>query len=158
MPKVQISILELATQAALRLARYAQEACKGVKMIYYTKEELEEMLGASKSDYEKWKETSKLAYLRDASNKLVAIAENLLSNKLDRDMKNYGEFRANFDKLSKDTIMKEYLHSLHVFFYEGLSYDTTTKDIEYIYHKTYKFFRNLVGEEKYNQKRKLIKV
>ena len=127
-------------------------------MIYYTREELAEMLEASKSDYEKWKETSKLAYLKDASNKLVAIAEDLLSNKLDRDIKNYGEFRANFDKLSKNTTMKEYLHSLHVFFYEGLPYDTTAQDIEYIYHKAYKFFRNLVEEEKYKQKRKLIKV
>ncbi len=127
-------------------------------MIYYTKEELEEMLEASKSDYEKWEETTKLAYLKDASNKLVAIAEDLLSNKLDRNIKNYGEFRANFDKLSKDTTMKEYLHSLHVFFYEGLSYDTTIKDIEYIYHKTYKFFRNLVEKETYRQKRKLVKV
>ena len=35
-------------------------------MIYYTREELEEMLEASKSDYEKWRETSKLAHLKSA--------------------------------------------------------------------------------------------
>ena len=44
--------------------------------IYYTKDELEEMLEASQHDFDMWHKTRKVAYLRDAANKLVAVAEN----------------------------------------------------------------------------------
>lgn len=123
--------------------------------IYYTKDTLEDMLEAAKTNYEKWEKTRKMAYLRDAANKLVAIAENMVANKINRDIKGYGEFRSNFNKFSNDELIKEYLNDLHIFFYEGLEYDQTVEDIEYKYHKAYKFLRSKIkgfNEAKYKEK------
>jgi hypothetical protein len=124
-------------------------------MIYYTKEELEEMLEASQNDFKMWNETSKLAYLKDAANKLVAIAEDITSNKIGKDVKNWGEFKSTFKReFNREDVYND-LYALHRFFYEGLGYDQTEKDIEYIYHKTKKFFRNVVEKEEH---KKLVKV
>jgi hypothetical protein len=115
---------------------------------YYTKEELEEMLEASQHDFDMWKKTEKVAYLRDASNKLVAVGENVIANKTGRRIKNWGEFMANFHELSTDQLMKAYMKDLHIFFYEGLHYDETLGEVEYKYHKVKKFFRNALREER----------
>ena len=122
--------------------------------IYYTKDELEEMLEASQHDFDMWHKTEKVAYLRDAANKLVAVAENLTANKLGKQITNWGEFWANFDKISNDQLIRNYLKDLHVFFYEGLVYDETLKEVEYKYNKVKKFFRNAVEKET----RELVKV
>ena len=111
--------------------------------IYYTKTELEEMLEASQHDFDMWHKTTKVAYLRDAANKMVAIAENITSNKIKKDIKNWGEFKREFN--NKEIL--DDLYSLHRFFYEGLGYDQTEKDIEYTYYKVRKFFRNLLAKE-----------
>ena len=122
--------------------------------IYYTKEELAEMLDASQHDFDMWRQTKKEAYLKDASNKLVAVAENLTSNKIKKDIKNWGEFKAAFAREYAKVEVLSDLYTLHRFFYEGLGYDQTEKDIEYVYHKTKKFFRNLVEEtEKIKRKK-----
>ena len=124
-------------------------------MIYYTKEELEEMLEASSNDFEMWEKTKKLAYLKDAANKLVAIAEDITSNRMGKDVKNWGEFSSAFKREFNNENVYNDLYALHRFFYEGLGYDQTEKDVEYTYHKTKRFFRNLVKKEEHKE---LVKV
>lgn len=116
-------------------------------LTYYTKAELEEMLEASQHDFDMWKKTEKLAYLRDASNKLVAIGENTVANKIGKQITNWGEFMGNFHKLSTNKLMKAYIKDLHIFFYEGLHYDETVKEVEYKYNKVKKFFLNVIKKK-----------
>ena len=121
---------------------------------YADKETLEEMLTASYEDFKKWEaDKKKLSYLRDASNKLVAVAENVTSSRLLTPIANWGEFAPLFKKEFKNELMYEYLKDLHKFFYQGAGYDENIKEIEYEYHKARKFFRNLVKEGKYINKK-----
>ena len=115
--------------------------------IYYIKEELGEVLKDSQHDFDMWKQTKKESYLKDASNKLIAVAEDLASNKIKKDIKNWGEFKVAFAKeYAKPEILSD-LRALHRFFYEDLEYDQTEKDIEYIYHRAKTFFRDLLAKE-----------
>jgi len=116
--------------------------------LYYTKEELEEMLEVGEADFRKWRETKKVAYLRDASNKLIAIAENLTAYKTGKKILNWGDFRSSFLKEFKDRRLMDYLYDLHRFFYEGRSYDERIVDIEYKYHITHKELRSLIKHSK----------
>ena len=100
------------------------------------------MVEASQHDFDMWKKTTKEAYLKDAANKMVAIAENITSNRIKKDIKNWGEFKAAFTREFGNGEVLDNLYSLHRFFYEGLGYDQTEKDIEYMYYKVKKFSKN----------------
>jgi deoxyxylulose-5-phosphate synthase len=123
--------------------------------IYYRKEELTAMLEASQHDFEMWETSAKQAYLKDAANKLVALAENITANKIKKDIRNWGEFKSAFLREFNKPEMLSDLYILHRFFYEGLGYDETEKDIEYTYHKVKKFFRNLVEKTEYEKRVKV---
>ena len=113
----------------------------------HSKDELEEMLETSQDDYRDYKDTAKISKLRDASNKLVAIAEGLASNKEGKEVKTYGEFQHTFNKHYENADLTANLDTLHVFFYSGLGYEQSAQSIEYLYNKSKKEIRNLVEQE-----------
>lgn len=117
------------------------------------KETLNEMLTVSYEDYKNWEKSHKLSYLRDAANKLVAVAENLTSTKLLKPISNYGEFRHCFLQEYKNHELFLKLDMLHKFFYEGIGYEGTPKDIEYTYHKARKELMTLVKKLPQREKR-----
>ncbi len=113
--------------------------------VFYDKEDLEEMLEISTEDFKNWKTRRKVACLRDASNKLIAVAENLTTNKIQKRIRNWGEFRRHFLEEYKDQELLNRLSELHRFFYEDLGYDESYSDVEYRYHKAFKALRTLVA-------------
>lgn len=110
------------------------------------------MLDISYADFRLWKGTKKLARLRDATNKLVAVAENLTSNKANMPIENWGQFRHIFLKEFKDQELLIKLYDLHRFFYQGLGYEGDVRNIEYNYTKGRKALRTMVKNFKYPQR------
>jgi hypothetical protein len=123
--------------------------------VLITKKDIEEMLSTSESDYKDYLKDKKISKLRDAVNKLYAVAENITEAKTGKPVKNYGEFRHNFLKEFNDNDLLVDLGTLHTFFYNGLGYEQKTKDIEYLYGKSKKKLRNLMH---ITFKRELVKV
>ncbi|MGI0141682.1 MAG: hypothetical protein ACREBF_03485 [Candidatus Micrarchaeales archaeon] len=112
--------------------------------IGYSKNELEEMLKASEDDFKSYERNKNVSKLRDAVNKLYAIAQNITSNKIKHGIENYGEFRSNFLKEFKDHDLISSLGILHRFFYTGLGYEQSVKDIEYEYHEAKKKIKTMI--------------
>ena len=111
------------------------------KQKLHTKESLIEMLDTSEADYKDYlKDTNNISRLRDASNKLVAVAEDLTENMTNSRIDGYGDWRKKFSQLKnlslkgqERELLLARLDSLHIFFYEGLLQDIGKEAIVYNY-------------------------
>ncbi|MDE1762324.1 MAG: hypothetical protein KGH78_03995 [Candidatus Micrarchaeota archaeon] len=118
-------------------------------------ETIVDMLKVSEADFKRHKDHPNVNYLRNAANKLIAIAENLTENRIGRKLYGYGDFETNFKRHFKDSELFSKLDKLHVFFYTGLLQDQSFSEIEFTYGTAKKRLRNLiikVEKEKVRQK------
>lgn len=114
--------------------------------------QVKRFMATSRQDFERYKETGDIEYLRDAAEKLFTSAENMVEYKTGDRINDYRDFKRLIPKVvekKEDRIaLMSKLSQLHVFHRHGLQEPNNIKDIVELYRNVHKEVAFLLESKK----------
>ena len=125
------------------------------KQMKHTKKELQKMLIVSRQDFDKYKQSQIIAYLRDASEKLFTTIQNYIEYRIGKTTRNYDQFEKEYRLMDigmtdeQKRNFKTNLNLLHVFNRHGmeeLPEHFSIEDMQEIYTDVYNKLDSLINK------------